>query len=303
MPSCSLVRPKPRRSAKTRTNTPDVFFSDLAIGDFVVHIDHGIGIFRGLVKIALNGPEREFVLIEYAHGDSLYVPVHQIDRLSRYVAPGGHAPTLQRLGTAEWTQIKERTLKAVEDIAGELLELYAAREVVTGHAFPPDNTWQHELEASFPYVETEDQLQAIDQVKERHGKPSADGSPDRRRCGLRQDRGRAARRLQSRDQWQANRRAGATTVLAQQHYNTFTERLAPFPITVEMLSRFRSDKEQQQIVDKDPDGLVDIVIGTHRLLSDDVHFKDLGLLIVDEEHGSASCTRSGSNSSGKRWTC
>ncbi|MBI4790972.1 MAG: transcription-repair coupling factor [Chloroflexi bacterium] len=277
-------RPKPRRISKApRTGTTEAFFSDLAIGDFVVHIDHGIGVFRGLVKIALNGPEREFILIEYAHGDSLYVPVHQIDRLSRYVAPGGHAPALHRLGTAEWAQVKERTRKAVEDIAEDLLELYAAREIVSGHAFPPDSTWQHELEAAFPYVETEDQLQAIDQVK---NDMESTRPMDRLIVG---DVGYGKTEVALRAAFKAasNGKQTAllvpTTVLAQQHYNTFKERLAPFPINVEMLSRFRSDKEQTDIVEKIQSGLIDIVIGTHRLLSDDVKFKDLGLLIVDEE--------------------
>lgn len=276
-------RPKPRRVGKARAAAPEAFFSDLAIGDYIVHIDHGIGVFRGLVKMALNGPEREFLLIEYAHGDTLYVPVHQIDRLSRYVAPGGNAPTLQRLGTAEWAQVKDRTRKAVADIADDLLELYAAREVVTGHAFPPDDTWQHELEAAFPYVETEDQLQAIDQVKEDMQRPHP---MDRLIVG---DVGYGKTEVALRAAFKAaiNGKQTAvlvpTTVLAQQHYNTFKERLAPFPINVEMLSRFRSDKEQQEIVNKIREGTLDIVIGTHRLLSEDVQFKDLGLLVIDEE--------------------
>lgn len=276
-------RPKPRRAAKERTPSPEAFFSDLAVGDYIVHIDHGIGMFRGLIKMALNGPEREFLMIEYARGDMLYVPVHQIDRLSRYMAPGGHAPALQRLGTAEWSQIKERTQKAVEDIAGELLELYAAREVVSGHAFAPDDTWQNELESSFPYVETEDQLHAIDQVKEdmERARPM-----DRLVVG---DVGYGKTEVALRAAFKAamNGKQTAvlvpTTVLAQQHYGTFKERVAAFPISVEMLSRFRSEKEQKEIVNKIKEGTVDIVIGTHRLLSDDVQFKDLGLLIIDEE--------------------
>ncbi len=276
-------RPKPRRITRARSTTPEAFFADLAVGDYVVHIDHGIGIFRGLIRLNLNGPEREFLQIEYAHGDVLYVPVHQIDRLSRYTAPGGQTPTLHRLGTAEWQQIKDKTRKAVEDIADELLELYAAREVVTGHAFPPDDQWQHELEASFPYVETEDQLHAIDDVKAdmENQRPM-----DRLVVG---DVGYGKTEVALRAAFKAAT-AGKqtallvpTTVLAQQHYNTFKERLAPFPINVEMLSRFRSEKEQKEIVDKIRSGGVDIVIGTHRLLSDDVQFKDLGLLIIDEE--------------------
>ena len=276
-------RPKPRRAAKARTASPEAFFADLAVGDYIVHIDHGIGIFRGLTRLALNGPEREFLLIEYDRGDKLYVPVHQIDRLSRYVAPGGKPPALHRLGTADWAQVKERTRKAVEDIADELLELYAAREIVTGHAFSPDNQWQRELEASFPYVETEDQLHAIDEVKAdmERAKPM-----DRLVVG---DVGYGKTEVALRAAFKAvtdGKQAAVlvpTTVLAQQHYNTFKERLAPFPMNVEMLSRFRSDKEQQEIVDKIKTGVVDIVIGTHRLLSDDVEFKDLGLLIIDEE--------------------
>ena len=276
-------RPKPRRAAKPRAASPEAFFADLAVGDYIVHIDHGIGIFRGLTRLALNGPEREFLLIEYDRGDKLYVPVHQIDRLSRYVAPGGKTPALHRLGTADWAQVKERTRKAVEDIADELLELYAAREIVSGHAFSPDNPWQHELEASFPYVETEDQLHAIDAVKAdmERAKPM-----DRLVVG---DVGYGKTEVALRAAFKAvtdGKQVGVlvpTTVLAQQHFNTFKERLAPFPINVEMLSRFRSTKEQDEIVEKIKSGGVDIVIGTHRLLSGDVQFKDLGLLIIDEE--------------------
>jgi transcription-repair coupling factor (superfamily II helicase) len=276
-------RPRPRRITKPRAAAPEAFFADLAVGDYIVHIDHGIGFFRGLVRFALNGPEREFLLIEYAQGDQLYVPVHQIDRLSRYIAPGGHAPSLHRLGTVEWAQVKERTRRAVADIADELLELYAAREVVAGHAFPPDDTWQHELEAAFPYVETEDQLHAIDEVKAdmERARPM-----DRLVVG---DVGYGKTEVALRAAFKAatdGKQTGIlvpTTVLAQQHFNTFKERLAPFPIQVEMLSRFRSDKEQKEIVEKIKSGAVDIAIGTHRLLSDDVQFKDLGLVIIDEE--------------------
>jgi transcription-repair coupling factor (superfamily II helicase) len=276
-------RPKPRRVGKARAVSPEAFFADLAVGDYIVHIDHGIGVFRGLTRFALNGPEREFLMIEYAQGDQLYVPVHQIDRLSRYVAPGGRVPALHRLGTAEWAQVKERTRRAIADIADELLELYAAREVVTGHAFAPDTEWQHELEASFAYVETEDQLHAVDDVK---ADMERERPMDRLVVG---DVGYGKTEVALRAAFKAANDGKQvallvpTTVLAQQHYNTFAERLAPFPIQVEMLSRFRSDKEQKEIVEKIKAGLVDIVIGTHRLLSDDVQFKDLGLLVIDEE--------------------
>lgn len=278
-------RPKPRRltTQYTRPQAPEAFFADLSEGDFVVHIDHGIGMFRGLKKLDLGGPDTEYLLLEYAQGDRLYVPVHQLDRLSRYVAPGGHKPTLHRLGTAEWVQVKERTKKAVAEIAQDLLELYATREIVTGHAYSEDTQWQFELEASFPYVETQDQLTVIDAVKRdmQQKRPM-----DRLVVG---DVGYGKTEVALRAAFKAvmdGKQVAIlvpTTVLAQQHFNTFQERLAPFPVTVEMLSRFRSDKEQDEIVKKLAAGTIDIVIGTHRILSQDVAFKDLGLLIVDEE--------------------
>ena len=279
------ARPKPRRlaSAVARPRSPEAFFADLAIGDYVVHVDHGIGVFRGLQKMDLGGPEREYLMIEYAHGDRLYVPVHQIDRLSRYLAPGGHTPTLHRLGTAEWGQVKDRAQTAVADIARELLELYAAREVIDGHAYSADTPWQHEFEAAFPYVETDDQLQAIDKVKE---DMERDRPMDRLVVG---DVGYGKTEVALRASFKAvmgGKQVAVlvpTTVLGQQHYNTFKERLAPFPINVEMLSRFRTAGEQDEIIEKLSAGGIDIVIGTHRLLSKDVQFKDLGLLIIDEE--------------------
>ncbi|MGB8646875.1 MAG: transcription-repair coupling factor [Anaerolineae bacterium] len=278
-------RPRARRlvARPNRPQSPEAFFADLAIGDHVVHVDHGIGVFRGLHKMDLGSGEREYLFLEYAHGDRLYVPVHQIDRLSRYVAPGGHAPALQRLGTAEWGLIKERTQRAVADIAHELLELYAAREVVSGHAYSKDTNWQSEFEAAFPYVETDDQLQAIDQVK---GDMEQPRPMDRLVVG---DVGYGKTEVALRAAFKAvmdHKQVAIlvpTTVLAQQHYNTFQERLAPYPMVVEMLSRFRSNQEQDEIIDKLKKGGVDIVIGTHRLLSPDVEFKDLGLLIIDEE--------------------
>lgn len=278
-------RPKPRRltSQYPRPQAPEAFFADLSEGDYVVHIDHGIGVFRGLEKLELGGPDTEYLRLEYAHGDKLYVPVHQLDRLSRYVAPGGHNPTLHRLGTAEWAQVKERTKKAVADIAQELLELYATREIVTGYAYSQDTQWQHELEASFPYVETPDQLSVINAVKRdmQQKRPM-----DRLVVG---DVGYGKTEVALRAAFKAvmdGKQVAIlvpTTVLAQQHFNTFRERLAPFPVSVEMLSRFRSDKEQDEIVKKLAEGAIDIVIGTHRILSPDVAFKDLGLMIVDEE--------------------
>ena len=275
--------PHRRRRPKPRPIAPEAFFSEVRPGDYVVHIEHGIGIFRGLTKLKLNGTEREYLQVDYAHGDKLYVPVHQADRLARYVGPRDAPPVLHRLGTADWALVKRRAKKAVADLAEELLALYAAREVVPGHAFAPDSPWQMELEASFPYVETEDQLRAVEEVKADMEQPKP---MDRLICG---DVGYGKTEVALRAAFKAvmdGKQVALlvpTTVLAQQHYQTFIQRLRPFPVEVEMLSRFRSRKEQKEVLERLRRGAVDIVIGTHRLLSKDVVFKDLGLLIVDEE--------------------
>jgi len=277
------TKPQPRRPPRQRGVSPESFFADLTVGDYVVHIEHGIGLFRGLVRMAVDGVEQEYLQVDYARGDKLYVPVHQADRISRYVGASDRPPTINRLGTVDWAQVKARTKRAVEDIAQELLELYAAREVIEGHAFSPDTLWQVELESSFPYVETPDQLQAIEDVKGDMERPKP---MDRLICG---DVGYGKTEVALRAAFKAvmdGKQVAMlvpTTVLAQQHFRTFKERLEPFPIFVEMLSRFRPPQEQQEILQNLRDGLVDIVIGTHRLLSDDVAFKDLGLLIIDEE--------------------
>jgi len=249
----------------------------------VVHIEHGIGLFQGLVKLTVDGTEREYLHIDYAAGDKLYVPIHQVDRLSRYVGVGDRPPSVHRLGTADWARVKAQAKRAVEDIAKDLLELYSAREVIVGHAFPPDNPWQAELEAAFPYIETKDQLAAVEAVKTdmEQSKPM-----DRLVCG---DVGYGKTEVALRAAFKAvmdGKQAALlvpTTILAQQHHQTFLERLKPFPVEVEMLSRFRSRREQQQVLERLRKGQVDIVIGTHRLLQKDVAFKDLGLLIIDEE--------------------
>ena len=276
-------RPLPRRVRRPKAVTPEAFFADMAPGDYVVHIEHGIGIFHGLVELTLDGVKREYLEVEYDGGDRLYVPIHQADRLSRYVGVGDRPPVLNRLGTAQWAQVKARAKRAVEDIARDLLELYAAREVIPGHAFSPDHPWQAELEASFPYIETEDQLRAVEEIKADMEKPKP---MDRLVCG---DVGYGKTEVALRAAFKAvmdNKQVAVlvpTTVLAQQHYMTFRERLKPFPVEVEMLSRFRSRREQQEILERLKAGLTDIVIGTHRLIQDDVAFKDLGLLIIDEE--------------------
>ena len=266
-------KPQPCRRSRVRTVAPEAFFSDVQPGDYVVHIEHGIGIYKGLVKLEVDGNLREYLQVDYA----------QADRLSRYVGAGGTPPALNRLGTADWNIVKQRAKKAVADIAEDLLKLYAARELVPGHAFSKDSPWQQELESAFPYVETEDQLVAIEAVKQDMEQPRP---MDRLICG---DVGYGKTEVALRAAFKAvmdSKQVAVlvpTTVLAQQHYRTFTERLRPFPIRVEMLSRFRSRAEQRQVLEGLANGTVDIVIGTHRLLSKDVKFKDLGLLIVDEE--------------------
>jgi transcription-repair coupling factor (superfamily II helicase) len=276
-------KPRPRRAQQSRAIAPEVFFADIKPGDYVVHMEHGIGQFQGLVQMAFEGVQREYLQLEYAQGDKLYVPVHQADRLARYVGAGEVLPGLHRLGTADWEQVKARTKKAVAEIADELLELYARREVVQGHAFSPDAPWQAELEASFPYSETEDQLVAIEAVKHDMEQPQP---MDRLICG---DVGYGKTEVALRAAFKAimdGKQVAVlvpTTVLAQQHFTNFTRRMAAFPVRVAMLSRFETPAQQTKALEGLASGSIDLVVGTHRLLSKDVIFKDLGLLIVDEE--------------------
>jgi transcription-repair coupling factor (superfamily II helicase) len=273
-----------RRPMRPRKRpTTESFFAEIKEGDFVVHTEHGIGLFRGLVQREVAGVTREYLELEYGQGDKLYVPVHQADRVARYVGPSDQEPTIHRLGTADWETARRRAQKAVEEIADELLELYAARATVRGHAYSEDTPWQAEMEASFPYAETEDQLRTINEVKT----DMENVTPmDRLVIG---DVGFGKTEVALRAAFKAvmdGKQVGIlvpTTVLAQQHYTNFTQRLAPYPVTVEMLSRFRTPKEQDNIVERLAQGQVDIIVGTHRLLSKDVAFKDLGLVIIDEE--------------------
>ncbi len=256
---------------------------DLSPGDYAVHVDHGIGRFVGMKNISLDEAEREYLTLEYAAGDLLYVPTDQADRVSHYIGAAGAPPALSRLGTQEWDRVKRRVKESAREMAQSLLKLYATREVVRGFSYSADNAWQQELEASFPYMETPDQIEAVRQVKEdmEKAKPM-----DRLVCG---DVGYGKTEIAIRASFKAvsdGRQVAflvPTTVLAQQHFTTFTQRLASFPMKVEMLSRFRGDKEQKAIIEGLKDGSVDICIGTHRLLQKDVIFKNLGLVIVDEE--------------------
>ncbi len=274
---------KQRRAPPRKGASRDAFLADLTADEYVVHIEHGIARFAGLVRKDVGGNEHEFLELQYADGDRLYVPTEQVDRVSRYVGPSEHRPSLTRLGSQEWSRAKARVRRAVQELATELLKLYASREVAEGHAFSPDAAWQTELEASFPYVETTDQASAIRDVKH----DMEDVRPmDRLVCG---DVGYGKTEVAVRAAFKAVTDGTQvavlvpTTVLAQQHYNTFRQRLSGFPVRVEMLSRFRSDREQRQVVADAVSGSVDIVIGTHRILQKDVSFKNLGLIIIDEE--------------------
>ncbi len=276
-------RPQPRIRQQPAAEAPETLYADLQTGDLVVHVDHGVGRFAGLVQRNLDGHEREFLAVEYEDGDALYVPVHQADRLTRYVGAEGRSPSLDRLGGQGWSEKKARVKEAVQKMAEELLDLYARRRISLGHAFSPDTPWQKELEDSFPYVETEDQKRALDEIKRDMELPRP---MDRLLCG---DVGYGKTELALRAAFKAvmdGRQVAMlvpTTVLAQQHYETFLQRLAAFPVKVEMLSRFRSPREQNEILSALARGEVDIIIGTHRLISADVQFKDLGLVIIDEE--------------------
>lgn len=260
---------------------------ELRAGDLVVHEQHGIGRYVELVRRTVNGALREYVVIEYAPskrgqpGDRLYVPTDALDQLSRYV--GGENPALHKLGGSDWQKAKSRARRAVREIAAQLIQLYAARQATRGHAYGPDTPWQRELEDAFPWVETPDQLSAIDEVKSdmEHPVPM-----DRMICG---DVGFGKTEIAVRAAFKAvqdGRQVAVlvpTTLLAQQHLNTFTERMAQFPVEIRQLSRFQTAKEAADTVSKLSEGTVDIVIGTHRLLQPNITFKQLGLVVVDEE--------------------
>jgi transcription-repair coupling factor (superfamily II helicase) len=272
-----------RRERRSATVAPEAGYASFLPGDFIVHEDFGVGRFRELGKRIVDGMEREYLVLEYAEGDELYVPVYQTDRLTRYVGSDDRPPTLSRLGSTEWHTTRSRARQAVEEMARELLELYAKRELVVKRPFGPDSPWQAELEGAFPFIETEDQARAIQEVKADMEKPRP---MDRLICG---DVGFGKTEVALRAAFKAVTDGAQvavlvpTTVLAQQHYHTFQSRLAPYPINVEMLSRFRTPAQSKAILQQLAEGRVDVIIGTHRLLQKDVQFKNLGLLIVDEE--------------------
>ncbi|MBK7127297.1 MAG: transcription-repair coupling factor [Dehalococcoidia bacterium] len=274
---------KRRRPTRNRASIRADLVSTLEIGDYLVHADHGIARYAGLVRRSVDGVEREYLELQYADRDRLYVPADQLESVSRYVGPTDHPPSLTKLGSQEWARAKRRVKQAVVELAQELLELYAKRELARGHAFGADNAWQMEMEAAFPFVETQDQLDAISEVKAdmENTKPM-----DRLICG---DVGYGKTEVAVRAAFKAvmdGKQVAVlvpTTVLAEQHGNTFRERVQGFPVRVEVLSRFRNEHQQREIVGGINSGEVDIAIGTHRLVQKDVAFKDLGLVIIDEE--------------------
>ena len=281
-----LRRPGGRRSRQAATRAQDLtreFTLDFAPAELVVHVDHGIARFQGMRLIESDGAHREYLELEYAEGDRLFVPVENLDRVQKYLGGEGQ-PTLHRLGTGDWTRARGRAKKVVQDVAEDLLRIYSLREARPGIAFAPDTAWQQELEASFPYEETPDQVAALAEIK---ADMESDKPMDRLLCG---DVGFGKTELALRAAFKAAMSGkqvallAPTTVLAQQHFHVFRERLSKFPVSVEMLSRFVDDETQAQTIEGLKAGQVDIVVGTHRLLQRDVRFKRLGLLIVDEEH-------------------
>jgi transcription-repair coupling factor (superfamily II helicase) len=272
------MRRKRRRFEAGQTITQ---FSDLKVGDYIVHADNGIGRYTGLRRI--EGKAGDYMTIQYAGGDMMYVPVTQIDTIQKYSGGDGAVPKVDRIGGKTWAKKKATVKKAVKDMTEELVKLYAARESHTGHAFSPDTPWQREFEDAFEYDETPDQARAIDDIK----RDMESARPmDRLLCG---DVGYGKTEVALRAAFKAVMDGkqvallAPTTVLTQQHFNTFTERMADFPVRIELLNRFRTQKQQNETIDRVKAGEVDVVIGTHRLTSKDINFKDLGLVIIDEE--------------------
>jgi len=259
-------------------------YLDLKVGDYVVHVNHGIGRYLGVVSLEVEGVRKDYLHLQYAGEDRLYVPTDQVELIQRYIGGDAQEPRINKLGGTEWARTKNRVRESVRQMAQELIELYATREVATGHAYPADGPWQLEFEESFAYDETPDQLRSVTEIKAdmQKAKPM-----DRLLCG---DVGYGKTEVAIRAAFKAvmdGKQVAVlvpTTILAQQHYNTFRERFADAAATIELMSRFRSPAQQKRTATGLRTGRVDIVIGTHRLLSEDIRFHDLGLLIIDEEH-------------------
>ncbi len=273
-----------RRYRRFQDGTPIKTLSALQRNDFVVHVDYGIGRYDGIEHLTIDGVSRDCLKVYYRDGDRVFVPVEQMDRVQKYTSQEGAVPILNKLGTAAWERLKARTKKEIFKMAAELVSLYAERKARPGIAFSQDTSLQKGLEASFPYQETRDQLQAIVDMK---GDMERATPMDRLVCG---DVGYGKTEVAIRASFKAVSDGkqvailAPTTILAQQHFRTFQERMHDLPVTIDVLSRFRTKAEQQKVVDRLNAGHVDVAIGTHRLLSKDVTFKDLGLLVIDEEH-------------------
>lgn len=276
-------KPKKRRRQKVSNAERIKSYQELNKGDYVVHNSHGIGKYLGIETLEVNGLHKDYMVVRYSGNDKLFVPTDQIDQVQKYVASEGKEPKLYRLGGSEWKKVKSRVKSSVEDIADDLIKLYAEREAAQGHQFGPDTEMQKDFEMAFPYQETEDQLRCIEEIKSDMEKTQP---MDRLLCG---DVGYGKTEVAIRAVFKAiveGKQAAVlvpTTILAQQHFETFQERFKEFGVNVGSLSRFRTPKQQKETIDQLRKGLVDVVIGTHRVLSKDVVFKDLGLLIVDEE--------------------
>lgn len=272
-----------RRQQKVSNAERIKSYQELKVGDYVVHANHGVGKYLGIETLKLNNLHKDFMLIRYSGDDKLYVPIDQIDLVQKYVGAEGKEPKLYKLGGTEWTKVKRKVQSSVEDIADDLIKLYAERESRKGYAFSKDTEMQREFEASFPYQETEDQLRCIAEIKQDMEK---DRPMDRLLCG---DVGYGKTEVAIRAAFKAimdGKQVAIlvpTTILAQQHYETIRERFQGYPINIGLLSRFRTRKQQTETINGMKKGTIDIVIGTHRVLSKDVEFRDLGLLIVDEE--------------------
>jgi transcription-repair coupling factor (superfamily II helicase) len=272
-----------RYKLSRRKSEPLSSIMDISPGDYVVHIEHGIGIYRGIINLTVKGVRKDYLLIEYAQDDKLYVPVDQFDLVHKYIGIKDKVPKIYRLGGVSWGKTKGKAKRSIQKLAQELYHLYVARKEIRGFAFSKDNNWQQELEMSFPYEETYDQLQALSEVKADMEivKPM-----ERLVCG---DVGYGKTEIAIRAAFKAVLDGkqvailAPTTILVQQHYDNFRERMNSFPINVDMLSRFRTKQEQKKVIESLEEGKVDIIIGTHRLIQNDIRFKDLGLLIVDEE--------------------
>jgi len=292
LPSASLVvytdhdifdRYRRRRRRKFKGGAPISSFEALTNGDYVVHVNHGIGRYTGVERVEADGRQVDCVVVDYAEGGKLYVPSDEIDRLQKYVGKEGVTPRLSRLGGTAWTKTKRKAKEAVDELARELLALYAKRKARPGHTFGDDVVWQQELEASFIYEETEDQLRAADEIKR---DMEASRPMDRLICG---DVGFGKTEVAIRAAFKAvmdGKQVAVlvpTTILAQQHHTTFSDRLADYPVEIDVISRFRTPKEQKKILERVENGKIDIIIGTHRLVQKDVKFRDLGLLVIDEE--------------------